>query len=63
MVVFGSASMAYSVYLTKHDPALLRRRNEAGISYEKEPAKKSFGNQGSSFLIKLFLLNSHYQKT
>lgn len=40
MVVFIIASAAYSVYLAIHDPALLKRRTEAGISYEKEPAQK-----------------------
>ncbi|MFT4058231.1 MAG: hypothetical protein QM652_01635, partial [Legionella sp.] len=40
MVVFIISSAAYSVYLAKHDPALLKRRTEAGISYEKEPAQK-----------------------
>jgi protein-S-isoprenylcysteine O-methyltransferase Ste14 len=34
------ASGAYTVYLARHDPALLKRRTEAGISYEKEPAQK-----------------------
>jgi protein-S-isoprenylcysteine O-methyltransferase Ste14 len=34
------ASGAYTVYLAKHDPALLRRRTEVGISHEKEPAQK-----------------------
>lgn len=38
--VFMIASAAYSVYLAKHDPALLKRRTEAGIAYEKEPAQK-----------------------
>lgn len=33
-------SGAYTVYLAKHDPALLRRRTEAGMSHEKEPAQK-----------------------
>lgn len=40
MAVFIISSAAYTVYLTKHDPALLKRRTEAGISYEKEPAQK-----------------------
>ncbi|MCW8409081.1 isoprenylcysteine carboxylmethyltransferase family protein [Legionella sp. PATHC035] len=40
MAVFIIASAAYSVYLAKHDPALLKRRTEAGIAYEKEPAQK-----------------------
>lgn len=40
MAVLMSASAAYSVYLAKHDPALLKRRTEAGIAYEKEPAQK-----------------------
>src|SRR5262249_55068813 len=31
---------AYTVYLAKHDPALLKRRTEAGISHEKEPTQK-----------------------
>jgi protein-S-isoprenylcysteine O-methyltransferase Ste14 len=34
------ASGAYTVYLAKYDPALLKRRTEAGIKYEKEPAQK-----------------------
>jgi protein-S-isoprenylcysteine O-methyltransferase Ste14 len=34
------ASGAYTVYLAKHDPALLKRRTEAGIAHEKEPAQK-----------------------
>ena len=40
MAVFIISSAAYSVYLAKHDPDLLKRRTEAGISYEKEPAQK-----------------------
>ena len=40
MAVFIIASTAYSVYLAKHDPALLKRRSEAGISHEKEPVQK-----------------------
>ena len=31
---------SYTAYLVKHDPGLLKRRSEAGISYEKEPAQK-----------------------
>ncbi|STY29097.1 Putative protein-S-isoprenylcysteine methyltransferase [Legionella wadsworthii] len=38
--VFMIASSIYSIYLAKNDPELLRRRTEAGISYEKEPAQK-----------------------
>ncbi len=34
------SSGAYTVYVARHDPALLRRRTEAGISHEKEPAQK-----------------------
>ena len=34
------ASGAYTLYLARHDPALLKRRAEAGISYEREPAQK-----------------------
>jgi protein-S-isoprenylcysteine O-methyltransferase Ste14 len=30
----------YTFYLAKHDPALLKRRTEAGISHEQEPAQK-----------------------
>ena len=40
MAVFIICSAAYTVYLAKHDPALLKRRTEAGISHEKEPAQK-----------------------
>ena len=31
---------AYTAYLAKHDPALLQRRTEAGISHEKERTQK-----------------------
>jgi protein-S-isoprenylcysteine O-methyltransferase Ste14 len=34
------ASGAYTVYLARHDPALLKRRTEAGIWHEKEPEQK-----------------------
>jgi protein-S-isoprenylcysteine O-methyltransferase Ste14 len=34
------ASGAYTVYVAKHDPALLKRRTEVGISHEKEPMQK-----------------------
>ncbi len=34
------SSVAYSVYVARHDPALFRRRAQAGISHEKEPAQK-----------------------
>ncbi|WP_131795456.1 methyltransferase family protein [Fluoribacter gormanii] len=40
MLVTVFESAAYSIYLAKHDPALLKRRSEVGISYEKEPAQK-----------------------
>ena len=35
-----SASALYTIYLVKHDPALLRRRQQVGPSHEKEPAQK-----------------------
>jgi len=34
------ASGAYTAYVARHDPALLKRRTEAGISHEKESAQK-----------------------
>ena len=34
------ASGAYTFYLAKCDPALLKRRSEAGVSHEKEPVQK-----------------------
>ena len=40
VATFISCSLAYTVYLAKYDPALLKRRTEAGISHEKEPAQK-----------------------
>ena len=40
LATFVACSCAYTVYLAKHDPALLRRRTEAGISHEKEPTQK-----------------------
>jgi len=40
VATFIICSFAYTVYLAKHDPALLKRRTEAGVSHEKEPAQK-----------------------
>ncbi len=40
VATFIVCSLAYTVYLAKYDPALLKRRTEAGISHEKEPAQK-----------------------
>jgi protein-S-isoprenylcysteine O-methyltransferase Ste14 len=40
VAVWVMVSGAYTVYLVKHDPALLKRRTEAGFSHEKEPAQK-----------------------
>ena len=40
LAVFIVCSGAYTTYLAKHDPALLKRRTEAGISYEKEFTQK-----------------------
>jgi protein-S-isoprenylcysteine O-methyltransferase Ste14 len=40
VATFAICSGAYTVYLAKHDPALLRRRTEAGISHEKERTQK-----------------------
>ena len=31
---------AYTAYVAKHDPALLKRRTEAGVTHEKEHAQK-----------------------
>ena len=40
VAVWIFASGTYTAYLVKYDPALLKRRTEAGISHEKEPAQK-----------------------
>jgi protein-S-isoprenylcysteine O-methyltransferase Ste14 len=40
VALFIICSGAYTVYLAKHDPALLKRRTEAGISHEKEFTQK-----------------------
>jgi protein-S-isoprenylcysteine O-methyltransferase Ste14 len=40
VATFVICSLGYTAYLAKHDPALLRRRTEAGIFHEKEPAQK-----------------------
>jgi protein-S-isoprenylcysteine O-methyltransferase Ste14 len=40
LAVFTICSGAYTLYLAKHDPALLKRRTEAGISHEKEATQK-----------------------
>lgn len=34
------AGSAYTVYVAKHDPALLKRRTEAGVRHEQEHAQK-----------------------
>jgi protein-S-isoprenylcysteine O-methyltransferase Ste14 len=40
LAVFLACSGASTGYLAKHDPALLKRRTEAGISHEKEFTQK-----------------------
>ena len=40
LAVFVGCSGAYTAYLAKHDPALLKRRTEAGIAHEKESTQK-----------------------
>jgi protein-S-isoprenylcysteine O-methyltransferase Ste14 len=40
LAVFIACCGAYTGYLAKHDPALLKRRTEAGISHEKEFTQK-----------------------
>jgi protein-S-isoprenylcysteine O-methyltransferase Ste14 len=40
LAVFIACSGAYTGYLAKRDPALLKRRTEAGISHEKEFTQK-----------------------
>ena len=42
----------YTVYVARHDPALLKRRTEAGVAHEQEPAQKII----ISFLYVAFLL-------
>ena len=37
---FTLCSLAYTVYLAKHDQALLKRRTEVGIAHEQETAQK-----------------------
>ena len=41
VAVFIICSGAYTVYLAKHDPVLLKRRTEAGIYYEREFTQKA----------------------
>jgi protein-S-isoprenylcysteine O-methyltransferase Ste14 len=40
MAVFAAVAAAYTVYLVRFDPALLRRRMERGVANEKETAQK-----------------------
>jgi protein-S-isoprenylcysteine O-methyltransferase Ste14 len=40
VAVFVVCSAAYTIYLAKHDPALLKRRTQVGISHEKEFTQK-----------------------
>ena len=39
-IVFTICSGAYTGYLAKHDPALLRRRTEVGVSHARETTQK-----------------------
>jgi protein-S-isoprenylcysteine O-methyltransferase Ste14 len=48
-MIVGSA---YTANVAKHDPALLKRRTEAGVTHEKEPAQKII----ISFLYVAFIL-------
>src|SRR5215472_8694620 len=50
------ASGAYTLYLAKYDPALLKRRSEAGVSHEKEPAQKVVITFLSAAFIALIVL-------
>lgn len=40
LAAFTLPSAAYTVYLARHDPALLARRAQAGVAHEREPAQK-----------------------
>jgi len=40
LATFVVCCLAYTVYLVKYDPALLKRRTEAGVSHEKERTQK-----------------------
>ena len=40
IATFVVCSLAYTAYLVKYDPALLKRRTEAGVSHEKERTQK-----------------------
>jgi protein-S-isoprenylcysteine O-methyltransferase Ste14 len=40
VAVFVACSGAYTAYLANHDPALLKRRTQSGISHEKELTQK-----------------------
>ncbi|MFJ1267435.1 isoprenylcysteine carboxylmethyltransferase family protein [Legionella lytica] len=57
-LVFLTASSAYTLYLAKHDPALLKRRTEAGVSYEKELAQKIIISLLFVICIALVILSS-----
>lgn len=50
---FVFCSAAYTAYLAKHDPALLKRRTETGIPHEKERTQKVVI---ASFYAAFFLL-------
>ena len=40
IATFAAAGFAYTAYFLRHDPALVKRRTEGGVSHEKEPAQK-----------------------
>ena len=56
LVAFIGASVALGVYFTKHDPALIERRMQAGPGAEQEPAQKIIiGLLMADFLLMIVL--------
>ncbi len=56
LALFGGASLSITIYLARHDPALLARRTQAGPTAESEPLQKVIQAVASvSFLATLVL--------
>lgn len=58
LATFVVCSLAYTAYLVKYDPALLKRRTEAGVSHEKERTQKFIISFLYVFFIALTILPS-----
>jgi protein-S-isoprenylcysteine O-methyltransferase Ste14 len=58
LAVFAGASLAITLYLVRHDPALLARRTQAGPVAEKEPIQKVIQSVASVLFLATLIVPS-----